>query len=130
MPTFDLEKTYLALDGHGRVTPMPVGPDFWQTVDSNPAAKGTIVTVNAAEGDWDHWEVHPNGDEVLVLLEGETQIVFERPDGEQTFDLKPGSTLIVPAGVWHRARGQKHVRMLFITYGAGTTHKPRRPNSN
>ena len=124
MPSFDLERTYLALDGAGSVTPLPVGPDFWKTITGNPAASGTLVTVNTSEGDWKHWEMHPKGDEVLVLLEGEMQVVFERPKGNETHDMHPGSTLVVPAGVWHRARAQRNARMLFITFGAGTSHKP------
>ena len=125
MTQFDLEKTYLGLDGAGRVTPLPVGPDFWQTISKNPAANGTLVTVSTSEGDWKHWEMHPMGDEVLILLEGHLQIVFERANGEEVLDLSPGQSLIVPKGVWHRAQRQKAVRMLFITYGAGTQHKPR-----
>jgi mannose-6-phosphate isomerase-like protein (cupin superfamily) len=124
MPNFDLESTYLGLDGQGHVTPMRVGPDFWKTIDQNSVARGTMVTVNSSEGDWDHWEIHPKGDEVLVLLEGEMQVVFENHEGDKVFDLLPGGTLIVPAGTWHRAQRQKNVRMLFITYGEGTAHKP------
>jgi len=124
MTTFDLETTYLGLDGLGGVTPLPAGPEFWQTIGENPAASGTLVTVSAGEGDWKHWEMHPNGDEVLVLLQGRLTMVFEMSDGDQAFDLSPGATLIVPAGTWHRAQSQKNVRMLFITYGKGTSHKP------
>ena len=122
---FDLETTYLGLNGAGGVTELPVGPDFWTTVADNPAVGGTLVTVSAAEGDWPHWEMHPKGDEVLVLLEGALGIIFERPGGRaERHDLAPGATLIVPAGVWHRAVDQQGVRMLFITFGAGTTHRP------
>jgi mannose-6-phosphate isomerase-like protein (cupin superfamily) len=124
MTTFELEKTYLGLDGLGKVTVLPVGPDFWKTVGQNPTAGGTLVTVSAGDGDWNQWEMHPNGDEVLVLLEGQLTMVLERPDGKNTFDLSPGATFIVPAGVWHRAVRQKNVRMMFITYGKGTSHKP------
>ena len=123
MTTFDLETTYLGLDGLGRVTPLPVGPEFWKTIGDNPAAGGTLVTVSAGEGDWNQWEMHPSGDEVLVLLQGHLRMVFQKSDGEQTFELSPGATLIVPAGTWHRAQNQKDVRMLFITYGEGTRHK-------
>jgi mannose-6-phosphate isomerase-like protein (cupin superfamily) len=125
MPSFDLETTYLSLDPDGHVTPLPVGPEFWKTIGENKAIKGALVTVSKAEGDWTHWEMHPHGDEVLVLLEGETRIVFERPAGrKESFDLKAGSTLVVPAGTWHRAENQRQVRMLFITHGTGTEHKP------
>ena len=51
-------------------------------------------------------------------------MVFERDGEEETTDMAPGSTLIVPQGTWHRAVGQRGLRMLFLTYGAGTQHKP------
>jgi mannose-6-phosphate isomerase-like protein (cupin superfamily) len=121
---FDLETTYLGLDGSGRVASLPVGPDFWRTVSDNPDAGGMLVTVGTGAGDWEHWEMHPAGDEVLVLLEGRLRMIFERPGGEEAHALTPGATLIVPAGVWHRAAAQRDVRMLFMTYGAGTQHKP------
>ncbi len=124
MTTFDLETTYLGLDGAGRVTPMPGGPAFWQNIDKNPDAGGTLVTVGTGEGDWTHWEMHPSGDEVLIVLEGQVRMIFEKPDGEEHFDLLPGATLVVPSGTWHRAVGQKQLRMLFMTYGEGTRHKP------
>jgi mannose-6-phosphate isomerase-like protein (cupin superfamily) len=124
MPAFDLETTYLGLDGAGGVTALPVGPDFWQTIAANPAAAGTLVTVNTGQGDWGHWEMHPAGDEVLVLLEGRLSLVFEGPDGDLVNEMRRGSTLVIPRGVWHRAIDQSGVRMLFITYGAGTQHKP------
>jgi len=121
---YDLETTYLGLDGKGGVTPLPVGPDFWQTIDTNPAAGGTLVTVSGGEGDWNHWEMHPVGDEALVLLEGRLSVIFERPEGDVVNAMLPGATLIVPAGTWHRAVDQRGVRMLFVTYGEGTQHRP------
>jgi mannose-6-phosphate isomerase-like protein (cupin superfamily) len=124
MTTFDLEKTYLGLDGAGRVTSLPVGPDFWATIASNPGARGTLVTVGTGEGDWPHWEMHPLGDEVLVLLDGSVRMVFERAGGDEVIDMAPGATLVVPQGTWHRAVEQRGLRMLFLTYGAGTQHKP------
>jgi hypothetical protein len=48
MSRFDLETTYLGLDGAGGVTVLPVGPDFWETIEDNPAAGGTLVTVGPA----------------------------------------------------------------------------------
>jgi mannose-6-phosphate isomerase-like protein (cupin superfamily) len=121
---FDLETTFLGLDGAGEVTQMPVGPDFWQTIEHNPAMRANLVAAFAGEGDWPNWEMHPEGDEVLVLLEGALRMIFEKADGEETHRMTAGSTLIVPAGVWHRAVDQQAAKLLAITYGAGTTHKP------
>jgi hypothetical protein len=30
---------------------------------------------------------------------------------------------VIPRGAWHRAEGPPGAKILFITYGAGTTHK-------
>lgn len=126
MTAFDLEATYLGLDGAGKVTAMAGGAAFWRGIDSNAAAgAGTLITVNRGEGDWSHWEVHPLGDEVLVTLEGSVRMVFERDGGrEETHEMTAGSMLVVPAGVWHRAVNQRGLAMMFITYGAGTEHRP------
>jgi mannose-6-phosphate isomerase-like protein (cupin superfamily) len=125
MTVYDLENTYLLLDGSGGVKATPGGEAFWRGVADNPDAGGTLVVVSAGDGDWTTWEMHPAGDEVLVLLNGSLAMIFEHPDGRTTrHGVAPGGTLIVPAGVWHRAVDQKAVRMLFITFGAGTRHRP------
>lgn len=123
MTAFDLEKTYLALDGAGEVKPLPVGPDFWATIAANPDVRANLVAVFGGEGDWDHWERHPKGDEVLVLLEGSMRMVFDRPEGAEVLFMAPGTTVVVPAGIWHRGLDQRGAKLLAITYGAGTEHR-------
>ena len=123
MTAYDLERTYLFIDGAGGVTPAPVGPDFWATIEQNPLASRTMVTVSEGQGAWPRWEMHPAGDEVLLILEGQPKLWFEHPDGRlEALTPQTGATVIVPKGVWHRAEGA--YKMLFITYGEGTTHKP------
>ncbi|MDQ0462773.1 mannose-6-phosphate isomerase-like protein (cupin superfamily) [Caulobacter ginsengisoli] len=124
MTTFDLETTYLGLDGAGEVKPLPVGPDFWATIDRNPDLRANLVAVFGGEGDWPSWEMHPQGDEVLILLEGSMQMVFDRPHEPEIIFMAPGTTVIVPAGVWHRGVDQRGAKLLAITYGAGTDHRP------
>jgi quercetin dioxygenase-like cupin family protein len=122
---FNLESTYLGLDGVGGVTPLPVGPDFWRTIGSNPAAGATLITVHEGQGAWAHWEMHPEGEEVLVLLEGAVRFWFEHPDGRlEQLERKAGDTIVIPRGVWHWAERQQGLKTLFITYGPGTTHRP------
>ena len=124
MPPFDLETTYLSLDGHGAVSRHPVGPEFWATIDRNPDLLGTLVTVSTADRDWTSWEMHPEGAEILVLLEGRLTMILDGPAGEERHPMAAGATLVVPKGTWHRALIAERIRMLFITYGAGTTHRP------
>lgn len=120
----DLETTYLGLSGDGEVTRMKVGPDFWPTLDQNPFMRPTLVSLGRGEGDWPHWEMHPKGDEVLILLEGTLTLIFEQDGKESRLDMAPGQTFVMPKGAWHRAEAQRGVRMLFMTYGEGTQHRP------
>ncbi|WP_165842971.1 hypothetical protein [Phenylobacterium deserti] len=43
---------------------------------------------------------------------------------ERRVELSAGSTLVMPKGVWHRALVPEHSRLLAITYGAGSQHRP------
>ncbi len=124
MTEFDLQSTFLALDGQGGVAVLPVGPDFWQTLDQNPEAKGSLVGVYPMTVDWNHWEMHPKGDEVLVLLDGRLELTLELDGGERRVQMSPGATCVVPAGAWHTARVLEPGRLLGITFGEGTAHRP------
>ena len=125
MAVHDLEATYLGLGVEGGVAVMPGGAEFWRTVADNPNLGGYLVTVSVGEGDWPQWEMHPQGDEVLVTLEGEGDVILEHPDGSLTrHDMRPGVMLVVPKGAWHRGVRQAGLKLLFITWGAGTTHRP------
>jgi quercetin dioxygenase-like cupin family protein len=126
---FDLRMTYLALDGEGGVVKLPAGPEFWETIDRNPAARGTLMTAGAVDAAWTHWEMHPKGEEIVMLLSGDIDFIFETPDGEQAHRTGPGEVIVVPRGTWHRATVRKPGRMLFLTFGEGTRHKPLNPSS-
>jgi oxalate decarboxylase/phosphoglucose isomerase-like protein (cupin superfamily) len=69
--------------------------------------------------------MHPAGDEVVCLLSGAIDVVLEEQHGERVVGLEPGSTCIVPRGVWHRAIVHEPGDTLHITRGEGTQHRPR-----
>lgn len=123
MRHMDLEHTYLSLDGQGEVRTHPV-EGFWESVDSNADLLGTLVAGYVSTEDWPNWEMHPAGDEILVLLDGRMTLILDEPAGERRVEIAAGSTCIVPKGVWHRALVPEVSRFLGITYGAGTTHRP------
>ncbi len=119
----ELERTYLSLDGQGHVRTHPAD-GFWETVDSNADVLSTLVAGFVSTEDWPHWEMHPAGEEVLVLLDGRMTLILDEPGGERRVEMTPGSTCIVPRGVWHRALVPQVSRFLGLTYGAGTAHRP------
>jgi len=123
MAALELERTYLSLDGQGQVRTHPVA-GFWESVDHNPDLLGTLVAGFVSTEDWPHWEMHPAGEEVLVLIEGRMTLILDEPAGERRLEMAPGSTCVVPRGVWHRALVPETSRFIGLTYGAGTTHRP------
>jgi mannose-6-phosphate isomerase-like protein (cupin superfamily) len=125
MTAFDLERTYLFIDGAGGLAVQAVGPTFWAEIASNPDAGGTMISASEGAGDWDRWEMHPEGAEVLVILEGAPRIWLQHPDGRlEAIRAATGATVIVPKGAWHRAECDHRYKILYITYGPGTTHRP------
>lgn len=126
MPAIDPSATYLCLAPSGAVTAIPVTPDFWPTIDARTDLhEGRLVAAFDCAADWEHWEMHPHGEEVLVMLSGDLTIVFEKEGREENVRLKTGQALVVPRGTWHRAVVHAPGKMLGITYGRGTEHRPR-----
>lgn len=118
----DLEDTYLSLDGQGRLNRHPV-EGFWETIDESLDVLSTLVSAFVSEDDWPNWEMHPGGDEVLVLVDGRMVMIVEEAGGERRIEMAPGATCIVPKGAWHRAIVPEPSRFIAITYGAGTQHR-------
>jgi mannose-6-phosphate isomerase-like protein (cupin superfamily) len=121
----DLSTTYVHLDDGPAARPVPVGPDFWQTIDRRTdLAGGRLVLVFRNAADWPTWEVHPAGEEIVYLLSGAVDLVLDEPDGPRTVALRPGQAVIVPRGVWHRGIVRTPGDTLHITYGEGTLNRP------
>jgi mannose-6-phosphate isomerase-like protein (cupin superfamily) len=99
----DLETTYLSLDGKGVVASHPVGADFWDKIDANADLLATMVAVFRSDADWGHWEMHPAGDEIVMLIEGEVTMIVQQGSTERRVALTPGHAIVIPAGARHRA---------------------------
>lgn len=69
-----------------------------------------------------HWERHPAGDELLHLLDGETDVVTLTDAGPVRSTVGADSLFICPEGLWHRLEPRVPGSMLFATPGAGTEH--------
>ena len=89
-------------------------------------AEGRLVSQFTFDAPWQSWEMHPEGDEVVLCLEGEMTLIQELPDGGvQPVPLKKGQYAINPKGVWHTADTSTETTALFIGAAAGTIHRPR-----
>lgn len=84
----------------------------------------TLISCHSFEDDWPTWEVHPKGDEFVVLLSGDVDMVLASENGDETLRLsEPGAFVIVPRGIWHTAKVRETATMLFVTPGEGTDNR-------
>lgn len=103
-------------------------PEALAAYDERTAAdgdEGRLVTLFTMAADWDVWEAHPAGDEVVICLEGRFRLVQEVDGTERSVEVGPGEYVINGPGVWHTADVLEPGRGLFITPGRGTRHRPR-----
>ena len=61
------------------------------------------------------WERHPNGDELVQIVEGSTSLHVVTDAGHQTYPLKAGMIAIVPQNTWHRFEAPDGVCLLTAT---------------
>ena len=104
-------------------------PQWYESYGSRHAEdgiEGRLVSLYRFTGDWDSWEVHPHGSEVVLCVAGSITLHQEKADGSRaTVTLTPGQYAINEPGTWHTADVEEEATALFITAGMGTEHRPR-----
>lgn len=72
------------------------------------------------------WERHTNGDEIVMVMEGETTLVLLQNGEERSHEMAQNMLLVVPQNIWHRFESPKGVKLLAIT-PQPTDHSIERP---
>lgn len=121
---------HLGSGATARVEPRFTGEMDWYTDYAERHAgdmeQGRLVSMHQFSKSWDMWEVHPQGCEVVLCINGMIELHQESPSGESVkVKLNPGDYAINEPGVWHTADIETEATVLFITAGAGTQHRPR-----
>lgn len=124
---FNLSSTYAVLSNDGSVIPVAVSDRFFEDLEARfgDFQGKRLVSHFSFEQDWNTWEMHPAGEELVCLLSGEVDLILEQNSLERTLSLRtPGSYVLVPRGVWHTSKVHMPSSMLFITPGEGTQNRP------
>ena len=103
-------------------------PDWYQRYGDAHApdgSEGRLVSLHTFDAPWDSWEVHPNGDELVLCVAGRITLHQEVDGGVRTATLETGEAIVNPPGVWHTADVDAPATALFITAGMGTEVRPR-----
>ncbi|MFL5267644.1 MAG: cupin domain-containing protein [Stellaceae bacterium] len=61
------------------------------------------------------WERHPNGDELVHVVDGSTTLHIMTEEGPQSYALSAGMVVIVPQGAWHRFHSPEGVSLVTAT---------------
>jgi mannose-6-phosphate isomerase-like protein (cupin superfamily) len=127
------ERYWFVTGNEARLIDVPV-PEFWEQVmsgaPSDPAVRdvvtedGWLVSTYTMTADMTHVEMHPAGDELHYLVSGRLGLVLEEDGGERVVALEPGSSAVVPKGVWHRFVVTEPGTGVAVTFGRGTEHRP------
>lgn len=118
----------ILLDAEGAAAPLLRSPGAWRRV--NCSSDGRVIGFSrpqiAEDLHPDKWEMHPSGDEFLHLIEGELEVVLDRPgeDARLTLTLTQGGAVVVPRGVWHRLLLKRPSALMFVTPAGGTRMRP------
>lgn len=123
-PSLRLSETYLELRDDGAVCRIDLTPEFWPDLMAGRRhVDGRMIMSFELSEDMTHWELHPAGDEILLVLSGRMTVIVEgSPD--ECFELSAGQAFVVPRGRWHRLNVCEPGEVVFITPGEGTEHKP------
>lgn len=130
MPTdhaeqFDLKTTYIHLTDGPAAHLIKIDETFWPTIhERTELGDGRLVTKFSQSADWPHWEMHPDGDEVLYLISGKMELILDENGEERRIPFDAGSAFVVPQGVWHRALVHEPGDLIGITRGRGTQTRP------
>ena len=89
-------------------------------------AEGRLVSQWTFTENWDSWEMHPFGEEVVLCTAGAITLHQQFADGSvATVTLGPGEYAINPRSCWHTADITSSATAVFITAGFGTVGRPR-----
>jgi mannose-6-phosphate isomerase-like protein (cupin superfamily) len=128
----DIAKTFIHLGEGGGAEPVKATSSFWR---GTAAAQRYDRVVGAFDFRSDEdlhssmQEMHPECDEVLLLLSGALDVVLDEAGAERAVTLESGQAAIVPRGVWHRLVMRRPGRLLFINNRKAIQSRPFRSDS-
>ena len=124
--TIDIAKTFLHLGESGGAALVEVTSAFWRRAERrNGRVLGAVDFASSDDLHSSIEEMHPEADEVLLLVSGALDVVLEEGDAQRTIELEAGQAAIVPRGVWHHLVMREPGRLVFINSRNGMQSRPR-----
>ncbi len=126
----EIFKQFVVLKPDLLMNTLQVTPDVYERLDAefDKFAGHTLISAYNFTETWPTWEMHPKGDELVILLSGSVEFKLKMEDGIRSTAMhNAGEFVVVPKGTWHTAIIDEAASMLFITPGEGTLNEPAPP---
>lgn len=118
---FDLGATLVHATPTGSIESRPARGRAHPSVEGWLAGEARMTKSPPHQG-----EMHPDGDELLYLIEGSVDVALDEEAGERVVALAAGSAFVVPRGICHRVIVNEPCRLLHFTPGRSQVRR-RRP---
>lgn len=83
----------------------------------------TLGIVNMSHDAPHGGEVHPDGDEILYVIQGRLRVTGDS-DPAAPVELGPGDACVVSRGEWHRVEVLEPTELVHLTPGPHGDHRP------
>lgn len=118
----DLTAEYLSLGENGTIQSTAGGDKFWSlpVEEIEKFGENWLITEFYFDRDWQTWEKHPHGEEIVYLLSGAMDLILEKGETRQVIELRSKGLVVVPRDTWHTAKVFAPSNVLVITHGKET----------
>jgi len=123
--SISIEEAFSGLTFLSRRTPETTGDELKDAVATLSEYRDGGIFVAHYAGN-SKWERHSNGDEIVLVIEGETTLILLTDGSEIANALREGELLVVPKNVWHRFETPDGVKVMSVT-PQPTDHSIERP---
>lgn len=110
----DINETVASLPLLKGRTPETEGAEAAAAFATIASTENGAVFTGSFEGQ-SAWERHPNGDELVQIIGGETQLTILYENAPVVLEMKAGMVTIVPRGCWHQFKAPLGVTVLTMT---------------
>ena len=114
MNTVDIKAAVSSLSMLKDRTPQSSGPAFEAAFDTLATTENGGVFAASFQG-VSAWERHPNGDELVQIIDGSVRVTVLQGDAENILEMKAGMFTIVPRNAWHRFEAPTGVVVMTMT---------------
>ena len=103
------------LDGLGPIAEVKTAEEDAAAFPKLASYDGGGVYVGRFAGANGPWELHPDADELLHVLEGRLEVTVFTGDEASTATVNSGCFVVVPRGHWHHVAGCPTVALLAVS---------------